>query len=215
MPTLIQDLKPIDYYSKLSTKYLELKNKDSKEYLTAWTQPDIEKPSYIEEPRIQNPIKNKILLWDSDVIKLFQPSLINSSGNYLFLPEFKKIFDEIILSKEILTFKEGWDGIDADPIPEKIYNIGITFLIDYSTFIYNNIGTIIDAPEINPGRNKNLFLSWRTKNARLAISIEKDNNGEIVANYYGDLKNNKHPIKGNVSIGEISEFLAYWMKNLI
>ena len=114
-----------------------------------------------------------------------------------------------------MNFTKGWDGKDAESVSENVYNIGIDFLLDYSTFIYKNLGTIISTPEINPGRNENLFLSWRTANARLAISIEKDENTDIIANYYGDLKNNKQPIKGNVAIGEISEFLAYWMKNLV
>ena len=90
----------------------------------------------------------------------------------------------------------------------------IDFLLKYSIFILENTGVVIQSPEINPGRNGDMFLSWRTEKARLAINIERKNDNGFIANYYGDLKFERQPIKGNVIVGEVYEFLAYWMKNL-
>lgn len=128
---------------------------------------------------------------------------------------FHEIQEEIENSREILGFEEGWDGIDAPKIPVEIYNEAIDFLKRYVNFIYNKMGIIIDAPEINAGINKNVFISWRTKNARLAISFEYNNDGDIIAHYYGDLNEDKEPIKGNIPTNDVKYHLVYWMKNLI
>lgn len=126
---------------------------------------------------------------------------------------FKHIYEEIDSSKDILRLDNDWDGFGAPEIPGSVYSSSISFLKKYIDFIFENTGIVVDAPEINPGKNENIFLSWRTKNARLAISIEYKE-GELIANYYGDIKN-KQPIKGYVSVDGISEYLAYWMKNLV
>ncbi len=130
-------------------------------------------------------------------------------------PKFQEIIEEIESSQEILKFEEGWDGYNAPKIPVEIYNKAILFLRKYANFIYNSTDIIIDSPEINAGINKNVFLSWRTENARLAISFEYNSRGEIMAHYYGDLNNNQEPIKGNVPTSDVKDHLAYWMKNLI
>lgn len=128
--------------------------------------------------------------------------------------ELKEIADEIKFSEELLDFDENLDYETTLQISNELYFIAIRFLIEYSEFIYKNLGVIIQAPEINAGRNGNVYLAWRTDKARLAISVEKSNTSEVIANYYGDLGNNKEPIKGNVTASKISEYLAYWMKYL-
>jgi hypothetical protein len=85
----------------------------------------------------------------------------------------------------------------------------------YSEFIFNSLGLVIQSPEINAGRKGNIYLSWRTDSARLAISIEKNLQEEIIAVYYGDLGNDKESIKGNVTVTKVSDYLAYWMKFLV
>ncbi|UOB19373.1 hypothetical protein [Abyssalbus ytuae] len=136
-------------------------------------------------------------------------------SSYLLPYELKDIYEEINFSKEILSFSNNWDGEESLAISQDIYFKTINFLVEYSVFIFNNLGTIINSPEINPGRNGDMFLSWRTEKARLAVNIEKNKEGTYLASYYGDLKLNKEPIKGNVIIGKVSDYLAYWMKNLI
>lgn len=140
---------------------------------------------------------------------------IELKGNVFFInKQLKGIAEEIKFSEELLDFDENLDYERTLPIFGELYFVAVKFLIDYSEFIFKNSGTVIQAPEINAGRNGNIYLAWRTNNARLAISVEWTKTLEVIANYYGDLGNDREPIKGNVTTGKISEYLAYWMKYL-
>lgn len=140
---------------------------------------------------------------------------IELKDNIFFISnQLKEIAEEIKLSEELLDYDENLDDEKTLPINKELYIVAINFLIDYSEFIFKNLGVTIQAPEINAGRNGNVYLAWRTDNARLAISIENNKTSEIIANYYGDLRNDLEPIKGNVTVSKISEYLAYWMKYL-
>lgn len=124
------------------------------------------------------------------------------------------IIEEIQHSEQILDLKNDWNGEGSPKISEDIYLSSINFLMNYSKFVLDKTGTIIKFPEINPGKNGNIHLSWRTENARMIINIRESDEG-ILAFYYGDLNNDKSPIKGNIPVNEFSDFLAYWMnKNL-
>ncbi len=148
--------------------------------------------------------------------KRFFPNIkIYPRQDNLLSSKFQEILEEIENSKEILALEEGWDGYYAAKIPIEIYNNAVSFLKKYAKFIYDNTNVIIESPEINAGINKNVFLSWRTKNSRLAISFEHNSEEEIIAHYYGDLNNNKEPIKGNVPTNDVKAHLAYWMTNLV
>lgn len=203
-------------YLESSGSFLTKKEKSSIQHLgNAWQQYSLETEKSPATYSQSFPITEFL---EKNISKR-RPSLRKSLKVYIPFDEeiipidLKPLYEEIDHSKEILDLEEGWDGYDAPSIPKNIYYKSIKFLKDYSKFIYNNTGIAIVAPEINPGRNKNIFLSWRTEKARLAISIEKKDE-ELIANYYGDI-NNKQPIKGYVSTEEFSEYLAYWMKNLI
>lgn len=128
--------------------------------------------------------------------------------------QLSEIADEIKCSAEILDYDSNWDYDNAEPVSPVLYIAGVNFLISYSEYIFKKLGVIIQSPEINAGRNGNIYLAWRTENARLGISIE-ENKGEVLAVYYGDLGNNRNVIKGNVSVINVEDYLAYWMKYLV
>ncbi|MBV9576521.1 MAG: hypothetical protein JO149_07845, partial [Gammaproteobacteria bacterium] len=138
---------------------------------------------------------------------------ININGNAISLPaQFIQIATEIERSKYILNLKENWDEDGASKISEAVWLRSISFLLKYSLFIYKNFGPVIVQPEINPCRNGSIDLSWKTSKARLLVNITEEENNK--AFYYGDLYNEENPIKGFVSIDEVGEHLATWMKNL-
>lgn len=157
-------------------------------------------------------IVSKEILRESEVLAIKKIELRDNV--FLISNELKEIAEEIEFSEELLDFDENCDYEKTLKISNELYFAAINFLIDYSEFILKKLGVVIQAPEINAGRNGNIYLAWRTDNARLAISIEKNNTSAIIANYYGDLGNDKEPIKGNVSISKVSDYLAYWMKYL-
>jgi len=203
-------------YLESSGNFLTKKEKSSIQHLgNAWQryspEAEIAVPTYSQDFPIAEFLEKNISKRRTSIRKSLEVYI--SFDEEIIPISLKPLYEEIELSEEILDLEEGWDGYDAPTIPKDVYNKSIKFLKEYCNFIYKNTGIAIASPEINPGRNENIFLSWRTEKARLAISIEKKDE-ELIANYYGDL-NNKQPIKGYVSIEEFSEYLAYWMKNLI
>lgn len=152
---------------------------------------------------------DRFLLNKNEVIEI-----ILKDKKFYISSKLSEIADEILYSVEILDYDNNWDYDNAEPVSEVLYIAGIKFLIDYSEYILKNLGVVIQSPEINAGRNGNIYLAWRTEKARLGISIE-ENNGEISAFYYGDLGNDRNVVKGNVNVINVEDYLAYWMKYLV
>jgi len=126
-----------------------------------------------------------------------------------------KIEDEIKHSSYILDLEVGWDGEEAKIITPEIYNSSIQFLRTYSQYIFQHLGEIIiRSPEINPGRDGSIDLSWITENARMLINI-KEYQGHPHVFFYGDHHENKNPLKGNIPAVDFEEALAVWMKKLV
>lgn len=159
-------------------------------------------------------IIHKEVLKEGESLPIRKIEIELKENTFFINNELKEIAEEIKFSEELLDFDGNSEYETTLQISKELYFIAIRFLIEYSEFIFKNLGVIIQAPEINAGRNGNVYLSWRTDKARLAISVEKNKTSEIIANYYGDLGNDKEPIKGNVTVSKISEYLAYWMKYL-
>jgi hypothetical protein len=131
-----------------------------------------------------------------------------------FIPnQLKSIALAINESKWICNLKEDWDYDGASIIDKEIYLSAIDFLINYSIDIFKKTGIVINTPEINPCKDGSIDLSWRTTTARMLVNIRKTVD-ELLAYYYGDLSNNKSPIKGNVHLDSVYEHLATWMKSL-
>lgn len=124
-----------------------------------------------------------------------------------------KIHSEIKDAIQILELEENWDDEGAKKIQEPVFIEAVSFLLNYSDFIYKNFGVIISTPEINPCIDGSIDLSFRSQNARLLINIQKENERSN-AIFYGDLYDNKIPIKGNVPTEGVFEHLAHWMKHL-
>lgn len=156
----------------------------------------------------------EIIIRENEISSFKKIELKLKENIFFIYKELKEIAEEIEFSEELLDYDENFDYEKTLPVTKELYFIAINFLINYSEFIFKNLGIIIQAPEINAGRNGNIYLAWKTNNARLAISIENNNNSEVIANYYGDLGSDREPIKGNVTVSKISEYLAYWMKCL-
>ena len=135
-------------------------------------------------------------------------------GKTYFLPnQLKSIATAINESKWICSLKEDWDYDGASIIEKELFLSAIDFLIKYSIDIFKKSGIVIKTPEINPCRDGSIDLSWRTPSARMLVNIRKTAD-ELLAYYFGDILNNKFPIKGNVHLDNVSEHLAIWMKFL-
>ena len=116
-------------------------------------------------------------------------------------------------STSILSLKPGWDDGKAQPIQRETWQQANGFLLRYAVRIYNLFSLVLPVPDINPCPNGSMDLSWRTKSARMLVNVRMEN-GEMLAFFYGDLYDNKMPIKGNVPAESVEDHLACWMKNV-
>lgn len=116
-------------------------------------------------------------------------------------------------SRPILSLETGWDDGGAQPIQRETWQQANGFLLRYAARIFNVFSLVLPVPDINPCPNGSIDLSWRTKSARMLVNVRMEN-GEMLAFFYGDLYENKMPIKGNVPAETVEDHLACWMKNL-
>jgi hypothetical protein len=128
--------------------------------------------------------------------------------------ELSNIVREVENSEVILSYDAGWDDEKAIPVDRETWLQATGFLLRYALRVFNLFSSALDTPGINPCPNGSIDLSWRTKSARMLINIRKEN-GKMLAFFYGDLYDNKMPIKGNVPAGTVEDHLACWMKNLV
>lgn len=152
--------------------------------------------------------------FDEELISVYlQENKWFAAVNYSKLPsELYHIECEIQASDYILELEDNWDDEGALRVDDVVYKNATNFLINYSKWIFQNKGYIIQAPQINPCRDGSIDLSWRIPKARMLINFKND--GSDLAHYYGDYYNNINSIKGYVKTDEIQEFLATWMKIL-
>jgi len=138
----------------------------------------------------------------------------NLLGSTVILPEqLRHIYDEIIDSFYILELEQNWDDQGALPIPIEVFRSSIQLLVDYSLAALKVHNTIIDTPEINPGPDGSIDLSWRTNQARLLINV-KLVKGETKIRFYRDHYNNEKSNRGDLYLDIIDESFLIWMKFL-
>ncbi|WP_157263818.1 hypothetical protein [Pedobacter sp. Leaf176] len=116
-------------------------------------------------------------------------------------------------SKYILELEKGWDDADAPRIEPLLFNTACKCISNYIESIYKEKFFVIQSPEIAPVADGSLDFSWQLDNARMLINFRSFNE-EVFAYFYGDLKDNKIPIKGNVPAKEVFEHLMKWMQYL-
>ncbi len=128
------------------------------------------------------------------------------TDEYILPHNFKNIIDEIKTSEDFLNCE----------IKNKkdLYESTIKFLIDSSLLIYNKIGLVISAPEINLCRDNSIDLSWRKENIRLLVNVKENKNNEFVISYYGDVNKGFEIIKGSSLINNYPQDLIIWMEKL-
>ncbi|MEX0686748.1 MAG: hypothetical protein WD267_04050 [Balneolales bacterium] len=123
------------------------------------------------------------------------------------------IYDEITHSHDLLDLQEDWDEQGALAIDKDVYQASIDFLLMYAKYLLAEKQILLEAPEINPTRSGTVDIFWSTDHARMLINIRRKGD-EMVAYFYGDLKDDEEGVKGNVSAKKITKYLASWMESL-
>jgi hypothetical protein len=127
--------------------------------------------------------------------------------------KYESSIDTLILkASAMLNLPYDWDGDEAMPIEQEIFDLSTNFLKIYLLKIKKQFNTEIQLPQINPCPDGTIDLDWATDNAQLLINIRKANEGnEYTAYYYGDKYNDKMPIKDSTPLTVFSDDLAIWM----
>jgi len=119
----------------------------------------------------------------------------------------KHIGEAIEGSKKILELAEDWDDAGALPIKKTTFKRASIFLINYSTWLFNNFKFAIETPQLSPGPDGSIDILWRTKYYRMLINIPQ--NKDQQAGYYGDDYKDGNSIKGKVPVEGLKNILRY------
>lgn len=126
--------------------------------------------------------------------------------------ELKDIAAAIQSSLELLDLQENWDDEGANATNIFAFENAVTFLSNYSQYIFNIYKIIIDAPVIDILRDGSISVFWETKNTRFLIIFKKAKSDYSF--YYGEVKDQAISIPFNSAIknsSEIDETTALWM----
>lgn len=126
------------------------------------------------------------------------------------LEEFQRTVDA---SSYILELEDGWDDNTARAIDRDLYRQSASCISKYIESIFFQTGVVITSPTINPLSNGTLDYEWSGQSARFLMNFRIDGDS-VKAFYYGDLYNNRLPIKGSVPCDKVYDHLMKWMENL-
>jgi hypothetical protein len=127
--------------------------------------------------------------------------------NKIYLPIlFKELINEIDNSKYLLEFKENWDDEESKGYKENTWVKSIIFLVDLTTWIYDQYDKKIETPKIYHGNNGSIDILWENDKYRLLINIPEDNDNP--ATFYGD-DYKKQYIKGSINPSDYTKELFY------
>ncbi len=164
------------------------------------------------EKRITDPIEDFSRVSRLDNIRIHNFTV--GTKVYEIPYKLSKLVKEVEESIFIYSLPEGWDENNARQIEKNLWISSIQFLLEYALYIHNNFEHVLETPEINPVPNGTIDLSWRTKNARMLINIREEQ-GELLAFYYGDLYKDRFPNKGCVSANNVTSHLLQWIKDYL
>src|SRR5690606_14135138 len=83
----------------------------------------------------------------------------------------KLVANVIEESKYLMELKDDWDGEGGGKVAFETWKKAISFIVDYSTWLYNNYQIVIVTPQISPGPESSIDLLWRSEQYRLLVNI--------------------------------------------
>jgi hypothetical protein len=119
---------------------------------------------------------------------------------------------EIELSKQILDYKDDWDGEGSPAYSMETWQRAVDFLKYYIQAAWQKLRIVLSIPKILPGPDGSIDLHWKTDIYELLVNIPpKDTN---FAGFYGDTTSGDL-IKGKISLQkkELRLGLIEWLDN--
>ncbi len=126
----------------------------------------------------------------------------------------KNILEAIEQSKNILTFKDDWDGEGSPAYKAATWQRAAAFLRHSALQLWQAHQVILDVPKILPGPVGSIDLHWKTDRRELLINIPEAL--DEPANFYGDDSvSTDHllgqMVKGILDTSKDSQWLLMWL----
>jgi hypothetical protein len=112
-------------------------------------------------------------------------------------------------SRELLELPPDWDGEGSPNISEETWRRATDFLRNQAEWLLEQVGVVIDTPQIAPGPNGSIDIYWRNASAELLVNIPVDKGATI--SFYGDTKAGSH-IAGSMKDSDYNRGLWLWLK---
>jgi len=185
-----------------------------------WFKPNIGSDDYYVSRDI-NPAITR-LIWKTQLYKPFldktkkSENTLEVSGEFFLMPVcLKHISDSIEEGKEILEYGYDWDDEGALATDSATFLKATQFIVQYTTYIYQNSSVILTKPYIDILRDGSVSVHWESGiNRQLLIIFDKKEGQQAI--FYAEQGDRKIPLKGAIIPGEaVDESLAVWMKNYL
>ncbi|WP_269237350.1 hypothetical protein [Flavobacterium flavigenum] len=152
--------------------------------------------------------KNMVMLsWDT---KPF--SIIILDKSFTISHKLKGLYEEILISKRYLDYKDDWDDEDAVGCNPKVYLMTIELLILYAEYVLKFHDVVIKVPEISLTRDGSFDIEWRCDNRMFLMNVVNDEKLDV--HFYGKDVNST-VLKGFLHDFEINRDVSHWMQKLI
>lgn len=118
-------------------------------------------------------------------------------------PELKTIAREIEKAVSFLENIEDWDPDEGDLYSFATLKNAVTFLVDYSIWVFNVHDFIIPTPEIYPGPDGTIDILWKNEKFKLLVNIKS--HPDLSATFFGKTTDGEEFVEGKFKIGNINQ----------
>src|SRR4051812_3272252 len=122
----------------------------------------------------------------------------------------REIEQAIAESRAILNLGENWDGEGAAAYTEGPWRRATEFLLRHATYLFKELGVVIEAPVIGPGPDGGIDLHWKTDHFEMLLNFPKEAGDR--ATFYGDDYGSIY-IKGTLDPSAYHHGLLLWLKS--
>lgn len=126
------------------------------------------------------------------------------------VPALQSLTDIIAQSRNLLDIVPNEDN-GQYACSEQTWKRATEFLSKNAQWVWEDIGKVIDAPEILPGPDNSIDLHWEYSDYEFLINIPAD--PTAMAGFYGDAHDGELSIKGKSDPSRVNHRLFPWMMN--
>lgn len=132
---------------------------------------------------------------------------LNVAGNILKIPtKLEYLLTEIKKSEYILKLEDDFDEMGSPAYLFETWRSSIDFLLEYATWIKENLGCDMLIPHIYHGPRGSIDILWEYDNFRMLLNIEKDGKTGC---FYSDFLSTNQTSEGSFIVSEDINFQLF------